>query len=322
MRKEIESFLQHLQFEKNYSPHTLKSYGRDLAEFLAYLTANTARDDVAIEDLDHITIRDFLSYLTRKGNAKSSIGRKLASIRSFFRFLYREARVSVNPARLVSTPKQGQYLPPSLSVEQVDDLLAVPEASSDRGLRDRAIYELLYASGLRVSELVQLNVQDLSLSERLVKVRGKGKKERLVPFGDQARAALTAYLAVRGKLLRRQRTSAEPAALFLNLRGSRLTARSVERNLQQYVQSANLPLEAHPHLLRHSFATHLLSAGADLRSIQELLGHANLSTTQKYTHVSVEELMKVYKKAHPRAKEEERRGDKETGKQGDREPHT
>jgi len=303
MRKEIGSFLEYLQFQKNYSAHTLKNYGRDLAEFLSYLTEKTGQDDVEIEQLDHISIRDFLSYLTRKGNAKSSIGRKLASIRSFFRFLYREARVSMNPARLVSTPKQGQYLPASLSVEQVDDLLAVPDAGSDRGLRDRAIYELLYASGLRVSELVQLNIEDVSLAERLVKVRGKGKKERLVPFGDQARAALTAYFAVRGKLLRRQRTSAEPAALFLNLRGSRLTARSVERNLQEYVRNGNLPLEVHPHLLRHSFATHLLSAGADLRSIQELLGHASLSTTQKYTHVSVEELMKVYKKSHPRAKD-------------------
>ncbi len=302
MRKETNRFLEYLQFQRNYSAHTLKNYGRDLTEFLSYLTENTGQDDVKIEDIDHITIRDFLGYLTRKANAKSSVGRKLASIRSFFRFLYREGRVSVNPARLVSTPKQGTYLPPSLSIDQVDSLLAVPDESSERGVRDRALYELLYASGLRVSELVQLNIEDISLSERLVKVRGKGKKERLVPFGEQARAALTAYMAVRGKLLRRQRTSVDPGALFLNLRGGRLTARSVERNLQAYVRSGNLSLEAHPHLLRHSFATHLLSAGADLRSIQELLGHANLSTTQKYTHVSVEELMKVYKKAHPRAR--------------------
>ncbi len=302
MRKDISRFLEYLQFQKNYSAHTLKSYGRDLEEFLSYLTENTGHKDVKIEDIDHITIRDFLGYLTRKANAKSSVGRKLASIRSFFRFLYREGRVSVNPARLVSTPKQGTYLPPSLSIDQIDKLLAVPDESSERGVRDRAIYELLYASGLRVSELVQLNIEDMSLSERLVKVRGKGKKERLVPFGEQARAALAAYMAMRGKLLRRQKTSVDPGAVFLNLRGGRLTARSVERNLQQYVRSSNLSLEAHPHLLRHSFATHLLSAGADLRSIQELLGHANLSTTQKYTHVSIEELMKVYKKAHPRAK--------------------
>ncbi|RPI23107.1 MAG: tyrosine recombinase XerC [Acidobacteria bacterium] len=296
-----ESFLDYLQFQKNYSAHTLKNYRRDLDEFVRYLTRGKP-EDIPLEQIDHISIRDFLTHLTQKGNAKASVGRKLAAIRSFFRFLYRETVVTSNPARLVTTPRLPQNTPRFLSVKEVETILAIPDPGTDRGSRDIAILELLYGSGMRVGELVALDVADLSLAERLVKVRGKGKKERLVPFGQKACAALNNYLQVRGKLLRRMKTSREPGALFLNLRGGRLTARSVERNLETYIRKSSLLLEVHPHVFRHSFATHLLANGADLRCIQELLGHASLSTTQHYTHVSVEELMRTYREAHPKAK--------------------
>jgi integrase/recombinase XerC len=298
----VEAFLSYLQYERNYSTHTVLNYRRDLQEFLQYLTRGDPSEDLPLAQIDHITIRDFLGHLTRKGNAKASLARKLAAVRSFFRFLYRQGRIASNPARLVKTPKLADKKPRFLTIEEMETVLDLPDAGTPRGVRDRAILELLYASGVRVSELVGLNLEDLSLSERLVKVKGKGKKERLVPFGDKARRALTDYLAVRAAVLRTRRTCREPGALFLNLRGARLTARSVERNLDEYLRRGALLLDVHPHLFRHSFATHLLGSGADLRSIQELLGHASLSTTQKYTHVSIEELMRVYRKAHPRAK--------------------
>ncbi|MFB3905496.1 MAG: tyrosine recombinase XerC [Acidobacteriota bacterium] len=301
-REAEQSFLDHLQYEKNYSPHTLKNYARDLDEFIGYLTSGRPDDPVPLEQIDHISIRDFLSHLSRRGNRKTSISRKLVALRSFFRFLYREGHVPNNPARLVATPRLPENTPRFLSVKEIETILSLPEAGTERGSRDLAILELLYGSGLRVGELVTLDLADLSLSERLVKVRGKGKKERLVPFGNKAALALRNYLQVRGKLLARLKTSREPQALFLNLRGGRLTARSVERNLDGYIRQSSLLLDVHPHIFRHSFATHLLGNGADLRCIQELLGHASLSTTQRYTHVSVEELMRTYRQAHPKAK--------------------
>jgi integrase/recombinase XerC len=295
-----ESFLRYVQYEKNASPHTVKNYGRDLNEFRAYLSP--AGEKIPLSQIDHITIRDFLTYLTRKGNRKTSVARKLATLRSFFRFIHREGVVESNPARLVRTPKLPKPAPRFLSVKEVEAVLALPDVATERGCRDRAILELLYGSGLRVGELVSLNLADVSLPEQLVKVRGKGRKERLVPFGGQAREAVKAYLDARRGLLIRRRTIASPEALFLNLRGGRLTARSVERNLERYVRQGSLLLKVNPHVFRHSFATHLLGNGADLRAIQELLGHVSLSTTQRYTHVSVEELMRVYREAHPRAK--------------------
>lgn len=301
-REAQQSFLDYLQYQKNYSPHTLKNYGRDLDEFVAYLTDSRPDESVPLDQIDHISIRDFLSHLSRRGNQKTSMSRKLAALRSFFRFLYREGHVANNPARLVATPRLPEKTPRFLSVKEVETILTIPDPGTDRGSRDLAILELLYGSGLRVGELVSLDLADVSLSERLVKVRGKGKKERLVPFGNKAVKALRDYLQVRGKLLRAMKTSREPQALFLNLRGGRLTARSVERNLDGYIRQSSLLLDVHPHVFRHSFATHLLGNGADLRCIQELLGHASLSTTQRYTHVSMEELMRTYRAAHPKAK--------------------
>ncbi len=301
-REAEQSFLDYLQYQKNFSPYTLKNYGRDLHEFAAYLTSGRPDEQVPLDQIDHISIRDFLSHLSRRGNQKSSMSRKLAALRSFFRYLYREGHVPNNPARLVTTPRLPEKTPRFLSVKEIETILTIPDPGTERGSRDLAILELLYGSGLRVGELVALDLADLSLSERLVKVRGKGKKERLVPFGNKAAQALRDYLQQRGKLLRRLKTSQDPQALFLNLRGGRLTARSVERNLDDYIRQSSLVLDVHPHIFRHSFATHLLGNGADLRCIQELLGHASLSTTQRYTHVSVEELMRTYRRAHPKAK--------------------
>ncbi len=301
MQEAIRSFMDYLEFQKNYSPHTIKNYRRDLVEFDDYLTQDGKAARVDPAQIDHISIRDFLSHLHQKKNAKSSIARKLATIRSFCRFLYSEGRVPSNPARLVRNPRLPDRKPRFLSLGEIETILGLPDTRSDRGVRDRAILELLYASGLRISELVQTNVEDLSLDQRLVKVYGKGKKERLVPFGGKAEKAIRSYLARRRTLLHRQKSAREPNALFLNLRGSRLSARSIERNLQQYMKESALLLNVHPHLFRHSFATHLLNNGADLRCIQELLGHKNLSTTQKYTHLSIEELLRVYRATHPKA---------------------
>ncbi|MDA2926276.1 tyrosine recombinase XerC, partial [Acidobacteria bacterium AH-259-G07] len=278
MHKYIESFLDYLRFQKNYSSHTLKSYQRDLLEFDSYLARGERENSIDPGEIDHISIRDFLTHLYQKGNGKSSIARKLAAIRSFFRYLYNEGKVPSNPAKLVRTPRLPDRKPRFLSVREMETILQLPDNRTERGVRDRAILELLYASGLRIGELVRMNLEDLSLEERLVKVYGKGKKERLVPFGEKAKEALQRYLLTRAALLRRQRTTREPNALFLNLRGFRISARSIQRNLEEYIRKSALLLDVHPHLFRHSFATHLLNNGADLRSIQELLGHENLST--------------------------------------------
>ncbi|MFQ5928142.1 MAG: tyrosine recombinase XerC [Acidobacteriota bacterium] len=301
MQKQIKRFLGYLRFQKNYSSHTLKSYQGDLLEFNGYLAPGEREKGIDPREIDHISIRDFLTHLYQKGNGKSSIARKLAAIRSFFRYLYNEGKVPSNPARLVRTPRLPDRKPHFLSVREMETILQLPDNRTERGVRDRAILELLYASGLRIGELVRMNLEDLSLEERLIKVYGKGKKERLVPFGEKAKEALQRYLPTRAALLRRQRTTREPNALFLNLRGFRISARSIQRNLEEYIRKSALLLDVHPHLFRHSFATHLLNNGADLRSIQELLGHENLSTTQKYTHLSIEELLKVYRATHPKA---------------------
>lgn len=302
MRESIQLFLDYLRYERNYAPLTLRSYRADLLEFDGYLQRLGGDQPVDAAKIDHIGIRDFLGFLYRKGNGKDSVARKLAAVRSFFRYMYKQDKVPSNPAKLVRTPVLGDRKPRFLSVREVEMVLDLPDSDTERGIRDRAILELLYGGGLRVGEVVQINVEDLSLTERLVRVRGKGRKERVVPFGEKARLALQRYVVKRAVLLRRQRTSREPNAMFLNLRGSRISARSIQRNLREYLKSTATLLDVHPHMLRHSFATHLLNNGADLRSIQELLGHSSLSTTQKYTHLSIDELVKVYRSSHPRAK--------------------
>lgn len=302
MQQWINSFLRYVRFERNYSPHTLNSYQHDLEEFHTYLSRGRREQVITPAEIDHLTIREFLGHLHHKGNQRSTMARKLATLRSFFQFLHREGVIDVNPARIVRTPRQDKAQPRFLSRDEVEVILLLPGNESDAGIRDCAILELLYATGIRVAELVGMNVEDVALAERLMKVRGKGRKERLVPFGGNAEEAVRSYLPVRRCLLRRKKTTHHPNALFLNLRGERITVRSVQRNIHKYIRRSALTLDVHPHLFRHSFATHLLDAGADLRSIQELLGHESLATTQKYTHLAIEQLIETYRAAHPRAK--------------------
>jgi len=300
----VASFIDYIRFEKNFSPHTVRSYTRDLEEFLSFLgVEDKSGPDLA--EIDHITIRDFLVHLQIRGNSKSSTARKLATLRSFFRFLHQREISDSNPARLVKTPKTPIRNPRFLKVSEIDQILDLPDLKKPKGCRDKAILELLYGTGIRVSELTGLDVGHCSLSERLIRVLGKGNKERLVPFGKRAKTAIEEYLPVRQSILRKSKCRKDPEALFVNLRGSRITPRSIQRLLSQYINEGALLLDVHPHLFRHSFATHLLNRGADIRSIQELLGHENLSTTQKYTHLQIEELIANYRSAHPRAKSKE-----------------
>lgn len=292
MRRAVSSFLRHLE-ERNASPHTIRAYGEDLAQFATHLRQQLGRE-ARTGDLDHLSIRGFLAELHRHGLKKSSSARKLAGIRSFLRYLCREGRLTQNPARLIFTPRREKRIPAVLDEREVEALLELPGEglAPDRG---RAILELLYATGMRCAELVALDVGELDLESRLVRVLGKGRKERIVLFGSRAEAALRRWLATRATL--RARTE----ALFLNARGGRLTDRSVRALVTRRVQETALARRCSPHTLRHSFATHLLTRGADLRAIQELLGHASLSTTQRYTHVDTRHLLEVYRKAHPRA---------------------
>lgn len=300
----IVKYLEYLRYQRNASPHTLRNYESDLKQFVDCLTGvseGSPRPAPELSQIDNITVREFLGGLHRKGNTKSSVARKLATLRSFFKFLSRQGAISANPLRLVSSPKLDSRLPDCMTVDGVAELIESPDTATDAGKRDRCILELLYGSGLRVSELVGLDLGDISLGEHLLRVVGKGRKERIVPFGSKAAEALHVYLGIRGKWLRpQQRRDAE--ALLLNMRGGRLTTRSIGNIVDAHVGRLAQRLKVHPHTLRHSFATHMLGAGADLRSIQELLGHESLSTTQKYTHVSVEQLVKVYRSCHPRAR--------------------
>ena len=342
MKEAIAKYLQYLQSVKNSSPHTVLNYRKDLVQFLAYLSPPGVRPP-ALTGVNHPMIREFVAHLHDHGLAKSSIARKLAALRSFFKYCVREGRLKENPARLVPTPKLPKRIPSVLSAEEMNGFLnqlgrvgqaaAETQAISKKGLlpplvpvvnsadnrssstragedlllrRDRALLELLYAAGLRVSELTGLNLVDMEQKERILRVRGKGNKERIVPYGAKAQEALEKYWPVREQLLEQtDRTSSgqEPytKAVFLNYSGRRLTQRSVGRILKKYVRIANVNWDLHPHSLRHAFATHLLADGADLRAIQELLGHQSLSTTQKYTHASIRQLMDIYDKAHPHA---------------------
>jgi integrase/recombinase XerC len=308
LQKYIDDFLQHLKYERNASEHTLRNYESDLVQFYDHIAPpakNGDRRKVEINAIDNLTIREYMASLYEKKKKKSSIHRKIAALRTFFRFLCREGKLEVNPAKLVASPRVEQSLPNHLNIEQMVRFIETPETDTVLGKRDRAILELLYASGLRVSELVNLNLHDIDFSNQSVRVKGKGRKERIVPFGDHAKRALQEYLGVRGELL----VEADPAdhngmdslAVFMNYQGTRITTRSVGRMVDKYVKQCAEIHHISPHSLRHSFATHLLDAGADLRAIQELLGHVRLSTTQQYTHVSMEKLMQVYDRAHPKA---------------------
>lgn len=298
MRRDMADFERYLRVEKAASEHTLRNYLSDLEQLLSFLANEPQRRRVTSwADLEYLHLRAFLAH--RFGELEpSSMARKLSAFRSFFKYLQREGRVQKNPARLVDRVKLPKKQPAFLTLDDMVKLLEMPDDSTPLGLRDLAILELFYSSGLRVSELVGLDLADINLSERLVRARGKGKKERLVPVGRPAVEVIQRYLEVRGLGVKEP---LHPTALFLNYRGGRLTTRSVDRHVKRYGLVAGILRKIGPHALRHTFATHLLAEGADLRSIQELLGHASLSTTQRYTHVAIERLMEVYDKAHPHA---------------------
>ena len=305
MEKLIEQFLEHLRYERNVSGHTLRNYSSDLEQFLDFLAPadqTGKRRTPEVSSIDHLTIREWLASLHTAQKKKASIARKLAALRTFFQFLVREGVLELNPAKLVATPKLEKKLPKHLSIEEAVRFIESPDPETDLGKRDRAMLELMYATGVRVAELTTLNLGDVDFRNQLVRVTGKRRKQRIVPFGDPAGVAIKNYLTVRDKfLLNAPISKRDEEALFLNYQGTRITTRSVGRMVEKYIRICAGMHNISPHALRHSFATHLLDSGADLRDIQELLGHARLSTTQVYTHVSMEKLIEVYDKAHPKA---------------------
>ena len=330
MKEQLDSFLEYLALNDNASAHTVRAYESDLSQFLTFLAgaAGKRRADLTPDDFVHSHIRAFLADLHKRGNSRSSAARKLAAVRAFGKHLRHEGEITGDPAALVGTPRQDHHLPAHLGEAEMARLLETPDTSRPLGRRDRAILELFYASGLRLSELVGLDVEDVNLASRTVRVMGKGRKERLVPFNRSTEAALRAWLqdweavtpaasapppaprAARSRVLNTRnilssrasaRSRSTRAAMFLNYLGKRLSTRSVDRLVRKYVAQCSTRFGISPHALRHSFATHLLERGADLRSIQELLGHARLSTTQRYTHVNAAQLIQAYKKSHPKA---------------------
>jgi integrase/recombinase XerC len=324
MKAIIEKFIRHLQYERNVSPDTIREYRRDIEQFEAFLTP-PGEKTLPLVEIDHRIVREYVSSLYDRRLEKASVARRLAALRTFFKFCVREKFATQNPARLVATPKLPKRIPRVLTPEELNgflDGIGIDGSSkSKRGRprtageaqkttvilkRDRAILELLYASGLRVSELVGLDLGDIDRAGKMLRVLGKGRKERVVPYGGKAQAALEAYWPIRDEILcpsghSQSPVKAVPQAVFLNHLGGRLTARSVHMLVKKYSRLANVNWDMHPHSLRHAFATHLLADGADLRAIQELLGHVSLSTTQRYTQASIRQLMEVYDKAHPHA---------------------
>ena len=300
----LARYLNYLRYERNASPHTIRNYHSDLLQFRDYLQGGDPEVKVDLASIDAQRIRGFLALLFEREKKKSSIGRKLAAVRAFYKFLAKEGVLASNPAAMVSTPKLDKTLPRIMTEEEMNNFLdrvaeAVPKGEPMMR-RDRAILELLYASGLRVSELAGLDLRSINYGDGMLMVRGKGRKERIVPFGSKAKQALEDYLPVREKVLMEARKTGQ-TALFLNTKGARLTTRSVDRLLKKYVRTFGPNVKVSPHSMRHAFASHLLTEGADLRAIQEMLGHKSLATTQKYTQVSIKQLIDVYDKTHPKA---------------------
>lgn len=313
LREHVHAFLTYLKYNRNVSPHTLRAYETDLRQLVAHLAQREGcrPSQVVVSHLDVDGLRGFFANLHEQGRSRASTARHRASLRTFAKYLVREGLLDDDPTEFIGTPRQEQTLPAHLPADDMSRLLGAPDPATVAGRRDRAILELFYASGLRLSELVDIDLEDINLTGRIVRVRRKGNKEQLLPFNHAAAQAVRAMMADHAALIstdssrvRRGRTSRHVRprhALFLNLRGTRLTTRSVDRIVRRYVREAAIAQGISPHALRHTFATHLLQAGADLRAIQELLGHARLSTTQRYTHLDVGRLMDVYKRTHPRA---------------------
>jgi integrase/recombinase XerC len=311
LRGVLRAFLSFLELNRNASPHTVRAYDSDLTQLLASLARSKSRrmSELAPADVDAEGIRAFLGELHARGNSRASAARKLTAVRTFCRYLRREGLISDDPSVLVGSPRTERKLPAHLEVGEMERLLSMPDGSMPLGRRDRAILELFYASGLRLSELVGLDLEDVNIAGRMVRVLGKGRKERIVPFNRSTASALREWLRDRAgfappaaDLPGRRRAAKKRDALFVNYQGGRLSTRSVDRLVRRYVSMCSTRFGISPHALRHSFATHLLQRGADLRAIQELLGHARLSTTQRYTHVNATELIESYRRAHPRAK--------------------
>src|SRR5688572_29302841 len=307
MRHHLKSFLQYLKLNRHLSPHTVRAYESDVTQYLAFVASETGKkmSQLGPADLDLNTVRAHVSALNAAGKARSSVARKLSALKTFVQYLRREEIIEHDPTAIAVAPKRDQTIPVFLSEPEITRLLETPNTGDPLGRRDRAILELFYASGLRLSELVAVDLEDLNLSGRMVRVMGKGRKERLLPFNHSAADAIRAWMEDRAQIVRptadgrRRKAAGDP--LFVNYRGTRLTDRSVDRLLRKYVAQCSTRMGISPHALRHSFATHLLQRGADLRAIQELLGHAALSTTQRYTHVNAAQLIDVYRKSHPRA---------------------
>ena len=317
MRDHLKSFLAYLKLNRHVSPHTVRAYESDITQYLAWVAGDTGKKMSALTpaDLDMTSVRSHVADLNRAGKARSSVARKLSALRTFVKYLRREELIDHDPTAMAVAPRRDQTIPVHLSEPEIARLIETPSTGDPLGRRDRAILELFYASGLRLSELVGIDLEDLNLSGRMVRVMGKGGKERLLPFNQSALTALKAWMKDRAVIVqgarlkapkaegRTPKASADP--LFVNFRGSRLTGRSVDRMLRRYVAQCSTRMGISPHALRHSFATHLLQRGADLRAIQELLGHSRLSTTQRYTHVNAAQLIDVYRKSHPRATKSE-----------------
>ncbi|MGB9596757.1 MAG: tyrosine recombinase XerC [Candidatus Poribacteria bacterium] len=293
----VNQFINYLKIERNCSPHTVDNYNRDLVDFMKYLS-NESGNLSSIEDIDHLTIRSYLANLQSRQLARTTIVRRLSSLRSFFKYLCKRGYLEIDPTSAISSPKVQKKLPEYLEISEITALLDMPDKKDIIGLRDRAILELLYSTGMRVSEMLALDLSDIDHSNAIVKVRGKGKKERIIPIGSYAMSALKDYLKRRNDL----KVKRSNQALFISEKGNRIPdAKSINRRISKYAKLAGLKKNVTAHTLRHTFATHLLNAGADLRSVQELLGHEKLATTQIYTHISADRLKEVYEKTHPRA---------------------
>jgi len=309
MRDHLKSFLAYLKLNRHVSPHTVRAYDSDVSQYLAFVAAESGKkmSELGPADLDMYSVRAHIVELNKAGKARSSVARKLSGLRTFIKYLRREEVIDHDPAAMAVAPRRDQTIPTHLSEPEVARLIETPDTGDPLGRRDRAILELFYASGLRLSELVAIDLEDLNLGDRMVRVMGKGGKERILPFNQSTVAAIKAWMKDRAAIATPERQKAKGKRqkvgdpLFINYRGTRLTGRSVDRLLRRYVAQCSTRMGISPHALRHSFATHLLQRGADLRAIQELLGHSRLSTTQRYTHVNAAQLIDVYKKAHPRA---------------------
>ncbi len=297
----IHEYLHHLQEGRNYSPHTISSYEDDLRQFSLFLGRHFADSPFTLRSIDHITVRLFLGDLLEQQFSKRSIARKLACVRSFFRYLHKKKVVDNNPAGNIASPKLDKRLPQFLDETTVRRLMEQPDCTTTEGLRDTAILELFYSTGIRLSELIDLNLSDIDQGNGTIKVTGKGSKQRIVPFGRQARESMQRYLAIRKRLIGNRAHREQSNTVFVTQRGKRMSPKGINLLVNKYIGNVSEIAKKSPHVLRHTFATHLLNRGADLRAVKELLGHESLSTTQIYTHVSVDRLKKIYAQAHPKA---------------------